>query len=64
MDDVEFMQIGDSADDLLEVLAGMRLVKLLHLDYQIKQLSLLHILHHQEEILCCFNNLHPEKSTS
>ena len=64
MDDVELMQIGDSTDDLLEEPTGVWLIQLLHLDYQIEQFSLLHILHHQKEILRSFDNLDHRESTS
>lgn len=47
----QFMNIFDATDDLLEDLAGLLLLHPLLADDVIEELSPLHVLHHQEEML-------------
>lgn len=50
MHDVEAMQVGHAADDLFEIAAGLWLLHFGLLDDIVKQLAVLHVLHHQEEV--------------
>ena len=51
MNDTQLMYILDPADDVLEEPAGFLLLQFSLLDNVIEELSLLHILHNQKEVL-------------
>ena len=64
VDDVEFMQIFDAADDLMEYLAGLGLrypmmggCVLFGFDDVVEELPALHVLHDEEELLGGFDYL-------
>ena len=57
MDDIEAMEICDSADDLLEISAGFLLVDFGVLNNIVKQLAVLDVLHDEEEMAAGFDDL-------
>lgn len=48
MDDIEFMEIWDASDDMLEEPTGLKFIQFGLLDDIVKELTLLDILHHEE----------------
>lgn len=57
MDYSNFMDVLNSCNKLWEDANGLIFIDSLILDNIVKQLSLLHVLHDQEQLLGCFNNL-------
>lgn len=57
MHNPEAVDVLDPADDLLKHFAGLVLAHFLSLHDVIEELSLLHVLHHQEEMLRGFDDL-------
>lgn len=64
MHNTELVNILDSADDVLEESASFLFFQFSLLDNVIKELSLLHILHNQKQVLWCLDNLNEEFCTS
>ncbi len=64
MDDIELMQIGDSTDYLLEISAGLILTNFILFNDIIKELSLLNVLHNQEQMPRCLYDLFYIRVTS
>lgn len=55
MANAQLVNVGDTRDELLEILAGHFLFKPLILDNEIEELAALHELHDQIQILLCLN---------
>lgn len=50
MDDIELVQIGYSADNLLKVAASLCLLDFGVFDDIVKKLSILYVFHHEEQV--------------
>lgn len=55
MTDTDTVNVVYRSHQLLEILAGMRLLKPLILNYDLKKLTTLSKLHHKEEVIISFN---------
>lgn len=51
MDDADFVDVLDACDELVEYAYGFVLVDPLVFDDVVEELPLLHVLHHQEQLL-------------
>lgn len=57
MDDIQPMNILYPADQLMKHFARLLLTDSFILDYIVEQLAVLDVLHHEEQLLGCFDNL-------
>lgn len=64
MDNVELMQVGDARDDMFKKPAGLQFIQFGLFDYIVEEFALFDVLHHEEEVLGGFDDLHRRVGTS